>query len=206
MQRKGLEWAHETFGEDIRVPMGIDSLVTCGASNKGRSSSRALNAEYRRGLGMELAAGVRGGQHFAPTRFNPGDAPSCFREIPRPVARFPPWWTESGEISHALMDLGGASRCRREVSAWAELVFKALARSEGCRSPGRLACPRERTCRPTGWQTPPGSHLHAHLDSEPAESRSTRTNLCVSGFEGLQGKTRWMSEEFRGWSIPPRAD
>ena len=133
MKRKELEWAHYTFGNDIRVPLGIDSLVTCGVSNKGRSASKALNREYRRGIGVEVAAGVRGASHFAPTRLNPADGPSRDAEVPAPVAAPPPWASGSCAADGDLMDRAGIGCCLREHSGWAELVSRALLRDAGGR-------------------------------------------------------------------------
>lgn len=68
--RRALAWSVNQFGLDTRVPIGVDSLVTCGVANKGRSSRRALNVEWRRAIGIELACGAWGGLHYVPSSLN----------------------------------------------------------------------------------------------------------------------------------------
>ena len=58
----------------FRVPVGLDSQVALGALVKGRSSSRALNAELCRSLGF-------------PSALNRDDGPTRF-DRPAPVSSF----------------------------------------------------------------------------------------------------------------------
>lgn len=50
----------------FRVPVGLDSQVALGALVKGRSSSRALNAELFRSLGYYLGSDVYPGFGTSP--------------------------------------------------------------------------------------------------------------------------------------------
>lgn len=77
----------------FRVPVGLDSQVALGALVKGRSSSRALNAELCRSLGYYLGSDVYPGFGYFPSALNRADGPTRF-DRPAPVSRPLPWWWE----------------------------------------------------------------------------------------------------------------
>ena len=55
---------------------GRDSTVTLGAGRKGRSSSRALNAELRRTMAHVIGGDLYTADFFVDTRRNPADHPT----------------------------------------------------------------------------------------------------------------------------------
>lgn len=99
--RRALAWGLHHFGTDARLPIGVDSLVTFGVADKGRSSSRALNSEWRRSIGLELACGVRDGLHYVPSRLNPADVPSRQQRLGPPTDSAPPGWaSDAPPLAH----------------------------------------------------------------------------------------------------------
>ena len=114
-------------GMDVRAIVGVDSLVTCGVCAKGRSASRALNAEWRKSIGYSVCCGVSPGLHYAPSRLNPSDPPSRQRNVEPPQARLPPW--AAGSPSDlALLDAWGALPLqRKDLVRWVELTLRMCA-------------------------------------------------------------------------------
>ena len=114
-------------GMDVRAVVGVDSLVTCGVCAKGRSASRALNAEWRKSIGYSVCCGVSPGLHYAPSRLNPSDPPSRQRNVEPPQARLPPW--AAGSPSDlALLDAWGALPLqRKDLVRWVELTLRLCA-------------------------------------------------------------------------------
>ena len=72
----------DAFG--MRQIYGLDSQVGLGALIKGRSPSRHINDELRRGLPDIVGNRHYPGYYFAPTRLNPGDCPTRDRDVPPP--------------------------------------------------------------------------------------------------------------------------
>ena len=133
MLRSLLRYAALKHGTDVRVAVGVDSLVTCGVCAKGRSVSRALNVEWRKSLGYTLCCGVNPALHYAPSRLNPSDPPSRQREVEPPCAK-PPAWASMSEHEIPISDSWGMLPLqRKELSAWVELTL-------------RLCCAQRVTC------------------------------------------------------------
>ena len=61
--------------QETRFVCGRDSTVTLGAGRKGRSSSRALNAELRRTMAHVIGGDLYTADFFVDTRRNPADHP-----------------------------------------------------------------------------------------------------------------------------------
>lgn len=127
MVRQGLEHALQIFGPYHRLVMGVDSLVSCGVANEGRSASRALNREWRKAVGLQVLAGMRLGVHYAPTQYNPADHPSRGKCIPPPTSALPPWWTD--EELPAALDLYGQQCFTRIEAMWVDIVARLRRRS-----------------------------------------------------------------------------
>jgi hypothetical protein len=127
MLRSLMRHAALEHGTDVRVAVGVDSLVTCGVCAKGRSASRALNAEWRRAVGYSLCCGVSPALHYAPSRLNPSDPPSRGREVEPPRAAPPPWASfASAEVS--LSDAWGSLPLQsKKLSLWTEFVLRLCA-------------------------------------------------------------------------------
>jgi hypothetical protein len=103
------------------------STVTGGVCAKGRSASRALNAEWRRAVGYTLCCGVSPALHYAPSRLNPSDPPSRGREVEPPCAAPPPWASLS-TAELPLSDAWGSLPLQaKKLSLWTELVLRLCA-------------------------------------------------------------------------------
>lgn len=122
MVRQGLEYALLRCGPFLRLIMGVDSLVSCGVANKGRSASRALSREWRKAVGLQVLAGMRFGLHYAPTPHSPADHSPRGRSIPPPTATPPPWW--ASERIHEDLDLYGNMCFTRAAALWVEFVAR----------------------------------------------------------------------------------
>ena len=107
-------------GGDVRAPIIVDSNVTKGSTNKGRSPSRAISSLLRR-LGATLVcSGVSCVTPFAPTRHNTAHDPT--RGVPiRPAI---PGLDLEDWPEEDLFTLSEFSRLRRWASNWACLVIK----------------------------------------------------------------------------------
>ena len=105
-----------------RVAVFVDSTVARGVVAKGRSASKALNAEWARWLPYTLGAGVSLGPVYIPTRMNPADGPSRLGSVPAARHSAPAFVADDdGE------DLAYWTRFpkqRRDLSDWARLVIK----------------------------------------------------------------------------------
>ena len=71
--------------EDVRLNVLVDSAVAKGALAKGRSSSFSLQPTLRRTATYLVAGGIFPSISFAPTRWNPADAPTREKPMPSPV-------------------------------------------------------------------------------------------------------------------------
>lgn len=122
MVKKALEYSFRRWGPDVRIPLGVDSLVACGVCNKGRSASRALNAEWRKAMGWELCCGVRAGLHYVPSRLNPSDHPSRSRRVPPPTADRK--ITLEAALETARKDNMHSTRATKQETLWHEIILK----------------------------------------------------------------------------------
>lgn len=71
--------------EDMRQNVLVDSSVAKGALAKGRSSAFSLQPTLRRSACYQIAGGIFPAYSFAPTRWNPADAPTRDKDMPSPV-------------------------------------------------------------------------------------------------------------------------
>ena len=74
-----------TSNPNSRPVVLVDSRVAKGALAKGRSSSKALQPHCKKSAAIQLAGGLFPSFGFAPTRLNPADNPSRFKEVDEPV-------------------------------------------------------------------------------------------------------------------------
>ena len=90
-----------------------DSAVVRGATAKGRSSSRRLNAFLRPAVPEQLAANLTFGSLPVPTKHNPADAPT--RDVPvrrKPATVCPSWLADLAQGDYSAWDARyGAGPC-----------------------------------------------------------------------------------------------
>ncbi len=109
----------------LRQPYLLDSSVAIGALAKGRSASRAINAELVRALPSTLGYDHYAAFDFCPTRLNPSDDPTRGRALRRAAAGRPEWLraAAAGEVA-GLVGLASVPRQKRAYSEWARFVVK----------------------------------------------------------------------------------
>ena len=77
-----------------RLLSGLDSQVALGTLVKGRSSSKALNAEMRKSIGPALGSDIYDLHMYFNTKFNPADDPTRGQPLRSPDLPLPPWWQQ----------------------------------------------------------------------------------------------------------------
>ena len=98
----------------------LDSLVTRGVVNKGRSASEILNKTWRRAAPYSLGCGI--------ARLNPGDDPSRLRAVRAPRSDLPQWVNDA----EGIPDYGELDRWqrlpqqRRDLAEWARLLVQPI--------------------------------------------------------------------------------
>lgn len=75
-----------------RQMFGMDSQVGLGAAVKGRSSSKALNAEMAQSIPVMLIQDVYSEYLYFETSRNPADDPTRGKDVRKPSGKLPPWW------------------------------------------------------------------------------------------------------------------
>ena len=103
---------------DSRPNFLVDSQVSRGALNKGRSSSRALQPTLKRSCAVQLAFGLHPSWSFAPTRLNVADDPTRDAEIRKPCGLS----LQCQFDKDSLADLHGIG-LRRFAANWIRLVI-----------------------------------------------------------------------------------
>ena len=78
----------------VRVPYCLDSQVSLGCLVKGRSASKALNAELMKSIPVVATSDLYGGYGYVPSKLNRADAPTRDAEVPGPDMALPPWWAK----------------------------------------------------------------------------------------------------------------
>ena len=76
----------------VRIPYCLDSQVSLGCLVKGRSASKALNAELMKSIPMVATSDLYGGYGYVPSKLNRADAPTRDAEVPGPDRALPSWW------------------------------------------------------------------------------------------------------------------
>ena len=96
----------------------VDSRVAKGALAKGRSSSKALQPHCKKSAAIQLAGGLFPSFSFAPTRLNPADNPSRFKEVDEPVD-----FSFVDSLSMSQLQSLHAVGYRRWASNWIRLII-----------------------------------------------------------------------------------
>lgn len=106
-------------GGDCRLPYLGDSHVARSVLARGRSSSLALQRLLKRAACLCVGYGIYPSGRFAPTRWNPGDAPSRSEEIDEPVD----FSLSLGASLFRLSKLASLRNLRRWTSNWLRLTL-----------------------------------------------------------------------------------
>ena len=113
----------ETLLEDLTKSGGsrrdnilVDSLVAKGALAKGRSSAFSLSRVLKRSASYQIAGDLYPALSFAPTRWNPSDAPTRDKAMPIPVPH-----SLSSVLDFSLLRESHSIRLSRHQSNWVRL-------------------------------------------------------------------------------------
>lgn len=90
---------------DVRLAIGGDSQVVCGAVCKGRSASTALNRELQKSLADVLGNGIYSNCGYVRTSHNPADDPTRGVVLRSPDVEAPTWWNKAGADDFSDLDL-----------------------------------------------------------------------------------------------------
>ena len=129
--------AHRTLmricPRDCRLVCFQDSLVTLGASAKGRSSSDALNRVLRHSMSFQIAKNVYPGGVHCPTWALRADDPSRARAVRTARVPLPPWVLalKAGRVAEAQDSLDEASGTARSLGRWMLFIGVACLASSG---------------------------------------------------------------------------
>ena len=181
--RHGMQ--HVGGARSVRLLELLDSRVSIGALAKGRSASTLLNDELRAAMPETVSRDLYFGYLFAPSRLNPGDAPSRLMPLPRIVGGGVPAWAQ--KISESdFTDFEKLLRlpCQSKSTAgWALLTWR-LAKVSGVPlSPkelpfdSTLGFPGEgprNTGAPASLRAAIDIRSHRVLTAEVAQRRSVR--------------------------------
>ena len=99
-----------------RVTILVDSLVAKGALAKGRSSAFSLSRVLKRSAAIQLANGIYSAICYAPTRWNPADAPTRNKPMPLPVPS-----SLSSVLDFPMLRELHSARLSRHQSNWVRL-------------------------------------------------------------------------------------
>lgn len=110
--------------QDVRIPIGGDSQVTCGAICKGRSASSALNRELRGSLPYMLGLGLYSCTGYVKSAHNPADDPTRGVPLRQPDCEFPNWWTNAELGDYEQLDelLNSCGLAEHQVAGHAPLT------------------------------------------------------------------------------------
>lgn len=123
-------------GDRGRLSVCVDSRVTMLSAVKGRSSSAALNGQWRRVLPLLIGGGLYPAFHFVPSRKNRADGPTRDGPPQPPVHRPPAWWAALGDARWRAW--AAAAPVTRALAQWAVLTLLLV---DGLRPAAALATP-----------------------------------------------------------------
>ena len=134
--------AHKTLMQiaprDCRLVVLQDSMVTLGATAKGRSSSEPLNKVLRQSMSLQLAKNIYPRGVHCPTWALRADDPSRSRSVTPARAALPAWFLalRTGRLEEAQDAIDDCSGTPRSWNRWLLFASAALLSADGDPEPG----------------------------------------------------------------------
>lgn len=165
---------------DVRIPIGGDSQVVCGAICKGRSASPALNRELQKSLPITLGNGIYSSSGYARSSHNPSDDPTRGVELRGPAVELPFWWKRAALGDYGPLDafLGDCGLKPEEIAGYPPLDELHV---KGC-SPLDLHCCSK------------GRKMHKKV-SEKLKLRKPPTTVLDDSIPGARKWDAWVYED-----------
>ena len=173
-----------------RQMFGLDSQVGLGAAVKGRSSSRALNAEMVQSLPIVLLQDVYSEFLYFETSSNPADDPTRGKEVRPPCCPAPPWWRslelgECEEFDEWMRDKGVHPDTVGRLPDFSELLHGSLHEEAVRKELSSLHRKVDVFEDRGGHVLNEDEELFRHLDAaedENTEDESTEAEILASAF------------------------
>eukprot|EP00435_Cladocopium_sp_Y103_P042939 s2396_g12.t1 len=173
---------------NARVLGLLDSRVTLGATAKGRSSSKAICRVLQGSLGYIIGGCLYpGGMHIG-SKFNPSDAPSRNRPVPKPCKEVPDWLRALRAGNFELFDLQvTAGQFPKNAARWLRLLLLLGGDIERNLGPGG----------PNAAKRVPRGRLNLSVGFAPATSK--RMSSCLKLFNDWLIAEVGITLEALGW-------